>query len=264
MTAKRQPTPRQSHFLSGGRAYARFRPSYPVDLARTLAALTPRRSLALDVGCGSGQLSVLLADHFERVIGTDVSAEQLAHAVTHGNVTYRREAAEASSLPDGAADLVVAAQAAHWFDLPRFYREVRRVGGPDSVVALVSYGAPTVDGAVNERFQQFYRREIAPYWPPERRHVDTGYAELPFPFDAIACPPLSLHRHWRLEQMTGYLRTWSATRRALAEGEAALLQAFEAELAALWGAPDTVRRIRWPITIRAGRIASNARSPARP
>ncbi|TAH41680.1 MAG: class I SAM-dependent methyltransferase, partial [Betaproteobacteria bacterium] len=72
-------TPR-NWFDQGGQAYARFRPEYPPQLAAFLASVAPDARLALDVGCGNGQLTRLLADHFAAVVGLDPSADQIAHA----------------------------------------------------------------------------------------------------------------------------------------------------------------------------------------
>ena len=58
----------------------------------------------------------------------------------HPRVEYRVAPAERSGLPDAAVDLVTLALAAHWFDLPRFYAEVRRVGRPRTAIALISSG----------------------------------------------------------------------------------------------------------------------------
>jgi ubiquinone/menaquinone biosynthesis C-methylase UbiE len=109
----------KDHFLGHAALYADCRPTYPAALAEALAEISPARELALDCGCGSGQLSVLLAEQFERVEATDASAQQIGQASVHPKVTYRVAPAEASGLDDASCDLVVAAQAAHWFDLPR-------------------------------------------------------------------------------------------------------------------------------------------------
>ena len=64
----------EGHFTAGGERYAQFRPHYPAALAKALAALAPAKRIAVDIGCGSGQLTTLLAPHFERVIGVDPSS----------------------------------------------------------------------------------------------------------------------------------------------------------------------------------------------
>lgn len=240
-------------FAQGGQAYARFRPEYPPELARYLAALSPDAALAVDVGCGNGQLTRQLADHFDRVIGLDPSADQLAHALPHVRVRYAGASAEHMPLPAGCASLVTAAQAAHWFDLPRFHAEVRRVARKGAVVALVSYGVLWLDGPAGERFMHFYRDEIGPFWPPERRLVDSGYADLPFPYTEQPAPALHIRQDWTLDELLGYIATWSAVRRARETGQDGILHRFADDLKSLWGGDALLRReLRWPIRMRVG------------
>jgi SAM-dependent methyltransferase len=242
-------------FESGGKAYAAFRPGYPDTLVAYLAKISPDNDLAVDVGCGTGQLTARLAEKFRNVIGIDPSSEQLAHASPHPAVEYRQAHAEDLQLPNGCASLVVAAQAAHWFDLSKFYREVRRIGREASALALVSYGAPRFgDISLQNRFELFYEHEIGPFWPPERRLVDQGYSNMDFPFAEFEAPSLFIHRRWGLDQMLGYLSTWSALKRALQAGQLQVIQRFESNLRSLWQQPEEARSISWPIVIRAGAI----------
>ncbi|HWU02655.1 MAG TPA: class I SAM-dependent methyltransferase [Novosphingobium sp.] len=242
-------------FDAGGSAYALYRPDYPPELAQYLASLAPARRLAVDVGCGSGQFTCLLADAFDAVIGLDPSADQIAHAKPHERVRYAAAPAESLALPDHCADLVTAAQAAHWFDLPRFYAEVRRVAAPGALLALVSYGVPCLDDAVNERFDRFYTQEIGPYWPPERRMVDEGYANIAFPFSPLPAPAIDIMRQWSAADFLGYVSTWSAVRRAREDGHEALLTSFSHDLLGAWGNPADRRTIRWPVAMRLGLVA---------
>lgn len=241
-------------FDEGGRAYARFRPEYPPRLADFLASAAPARGLAVDVGCGNGQLTRLLAAHFDQVVGLDPSADQIANATPGDRIEYRCAPAERLPLPDASASLITAAQAAHWFDLPAFYREVRRVGTPGAVVALISYGVLTLEPRLDARFQTFYRDEIGPYWPPERKLVDTGYATIDFPFAEIAAPALDIRLDWHLNEFIGYLLTWSAVRSAREAGREGLLIDFANDIADAWGDPNIRRTVRWPINMRIGTL----------
>lgn len=241
-------------FDRGGADYARRRPDYPAELAAWLAESAPKRKCALDVGCGTGQLTRLLADAFDAVTGFDPSADQLANAAAHPRVRYVCAPAEKLDVPDGCADLITAAQAAHWFDLPAFYAEARRVAAPGAILALISYGAPEFDPALNSRFQRFYAEEIGPYWPAERRLVDSGYRDLAFPFREIEPPRLEIRRDWDLAALLGYIGTWSATRRAREAGAEAVLTRFADDLAQAWGDPTKTRLIRWSINGRICRL----------
>lgn len=187
----------KDHFSDRSSAYALHRPTYPEALADMLADLAPGRDLALDAGCGSGQLSLLLAERFARVVAIDASARQIAAATPHPRAAYRVAPAERSGLDDGGVDLITAAQAAHWFDLPAFYAEVRRIARPGAVIALVSYPLPRIaDEPADAVLRHFYGEMLKAYWPPERVHVERGYADLPFPFEPVAAPALAIVRTW--------------------------------------------------------------------
>ncbi|MDB6136311.1 MAG: putative methyltransferase [Verrucomicrobiales bacterium] len=135
----------KDHFSHGSANYAAHRPTYPMALVDFLAGLCPARGHALDCGCGTGQLSVLLAERFDQVTATDASVSQIRQAQAREGVTYRTAEAGDSGLPDGCVDLVTVAQAAHWLDLDVFYKEVRRVAKPDAVIALITYGVMHID-----------------------------------------------------------------------------------------------------------------------
>lgn len=242
-------------FDRGGQAYARFRPEYPAALARFLAELSPARGRAVDVGCGNGQLTIQLAAHFGEVVGFDPSADQIANSTAYERVRYICAPAENIPLPNACADLVTAAQAAHWFDLPRFYDEVRHIGQKDAIVALISYGVLQLEPAeLNERFSRFYWREIGPYWPPERKLVDSGYIDIPFPFAELAAPEFSIQLTWELGDFLGYISTWSATQNAIDAGHQDILENFAADLSSLWGSAGCKRPVTWPINMRLGRL----------
>lgn len=122
----------KDYFSGDSAGYAAYRPTYPLALVDELAKISPGLQRALDCGCGTGQLSVMLAERFEEVVATDASAAQIRMAEPREGVVYRRALAEDSELPDASVDLVTVAQAAHWLDLPTFYAEVRRVAVVDS------------------------------------------------------------------------------------------------------------------------------------
>lgn len=242
------------HFSGHAAGYAQSRPSYPEALFAWLAAQCARRALAWDAGCGNGQAARALASHFARVVGTDPSAEQIAQAAPAPNLEYRVEAAEQPTFADAGVDLVTVAQALHWFELERFYAAVRRVAAPGGLLAAWSYGLSNVDAAVDAAFRHLYDDVLGPYWPPERRHVENGYAELPFPFERVEPPAFAMQRDWTLPQYLAYLRTWSASQRHLrATGRDAVAEC-EPHFAAAWGDPTTPRRVSWPLSLRVGRV----------
>ena len=91
---------------------------------------------------------------------------------------------------------------------------MRRVAAPDAILALVSYGVLRLGGELGARFEQFSWHEIGPYWPAERKLVDSGYSTIDFPFTELQGPPIAIELEWRLEEFLGYISTWSAARSA--------------------------------------------------
>jgi SAM-dependent methyltransferase len=244
------------HFSAVAARYAAYRPHYPPALPDALAALCDRRELAWDAGCGNGQLSVALGDRFAHVIATDPSRAQIDAATGHAHVEYRCEPAEASTLADGSADLVVAAQAAHWFDWPRYVAEVERVARPGALAALVSYGIVDLDGEVGGIVARYYA-DVSPYWPPQRHHVDEGYRELVWPWPAMDPPAIAMVEMWTRDELTGYVATWSATSALVRATGSGRYDELCAELSRTWPGDDR-RAVRWPLTIRVAKIGHAA------
>lgn len=245
----------KDHFSGHAADYRSFRPDYPAALFAYLASAAPGRALAWDCGTGSGQAAVALADHFEKVLATDASAEQLRNAEPHPRVEYAVASAEGCPLPDHAADLVAVAQALHWFDFDRFYAEVRRVAKAGAVVAAWTYDQHRVNPDVDRVLDRLQTDFVGVYWPPERGFVNAGYRTIPFPFEELAPPPpFEMTAHWDLPRMLGYMNTWSATKAYTRARGTNPVEATAPEFAAAWGDPAAVRTVRWAFHLRAGRV----------
>ena len=243
----------KDHFSSGSDRYATYRPDYPAPLFTWLAGLCPEHESAWDCATGSGQAALGLAPHFRNVVATDASAEQVRHAQPHPRIGYRVAPAEASGLPDRSVNLVTVAQAAHWFDLPRFYGEVARVLSPGAVLALWGYGRMVLPGAIDAPFLRFYAETVGPFWPAERRLIDDAYRGLEFPFAEVSAPDFAIEVEWTLQRLMDYLSTWSAVKRYQNVIGSDPLPALMAELEPLWGAPEAARKLQWPLFLRVGR-----------
>lgn len=247
--------PFNDHFAPVAASYAGFRPTYPAQLFAWLAQIAFGHDLAWDCAAGSGQASLGLVPHFGRIVATDASRAQIEAATSHPNVEFVVAAAEVSGLPDVSVDLITVAQALHWFDLNRFYAEARRVLKPGGVLAVWTYGIQAVeDGEINARVQTFYHDTVGPYWPPERRHVESGYRTLPFPFAHVPSPVFHMETCWTLSDLLGYFRSWSATGRYMAENGSDPVDGLAGEIAPVWGNPLTQRRVTWPLSLRVGRV----------
>jgi ubiquinone/menaquinone biosynthesis C-methylase UbiE len=246
----------KDHFSAVAGSYAEFRPRYPAALFRWLASRAPGTARVWDCACGSGQASIDLAEYFDEVVATDLSAEQLRQAQAHPHIQYRVALAEESQLPAASVDLVTVAQALHWFDCERFYAEARRVLRPAGLLAVWSYAVCTLESAAaDELLQDFYSHIVGPYWPAERRHVEEGYQGLPFPPREVAVPEFSMALHWTLAQLTGYVSSWSATNRYIKARAADPVPALRSALQAHWPA-DGLMQIVWPLKVRAAVLNS--------
>lgn len=242
-------------FSKQSEEYARFRPSYPQALFQYLASLVNDHHLAWDCGCGNGQAAVGLVRYFSQVVATDPSINQLKKTSGHSRILYLASTAEAVPFSGRKISLVTVAQAAHWFKLDHFYSEVKRVCIPQrSILALWCYGlakiSPEVDHVVN-----YYYHGLESYWEPERKFVEEMYTTIPFPFQEVVPPSISMEMEWDLFDLTGYLNTWSATQ-AIRKGTGKNpVDEIIPELRRTWmGPPDRKKRVTWPLGLRIGKV----------
>jgi SAM-dependent methyltransferase len=123
--------------------YVRARPGYPPGVVATLVArfgLAPSWTIA-DVGAGTGISTALFLEHGCAVAAVEPNAAMRRAAVERlgGNPRFRAvaAAAEATTLDADSVDAVVAAQAFHWFDKPRFREECLHILRPGGIAALL-------------------------------------------------------------------------------------------------------------------------------
>lgn len=241
-------------FSASSAEYARFRPGYPTQLFDFLFSSCSNLDQAWDAATGNGQLAVGLAERFEQVFATDISENQLANAQPRPNIQYAVGSAEAPDFPDQSFDLLTVGQAAHWFDFDAFYRSARRVLKPGGILALVGYNVLTVDAPTDAIFNRLYHETLEGYWDPERHYVYDAYTTLPFPFREIPLPEMTMSCSWSLEQLLGYLHTWSAVRRYTEQhGRSPLDEDFVGALRMFW-AENEVKFVHFPIFARVARL----------
>ncbi|CCH55608.1 Methyltransferase type 11 [Fibrisoma limi BUZ 3] len=232
--------------------YAQYRIDYPADLYDVVLSRVTQRNVAWDCATGNGQVAGALAAYFDRVEATDISEKQLAQAVHQPNIHYQVSMAEQTPFSDQTFDLITVAQALHWFNVPAFHEEVRRVAKPGAAIAEWGYGMVQVSAQLDPIILDFYRNVIGPYWDPQRRYVDGAYATLPFPFDQAEHHNFVARRSWSLDRFLNYLRTWSAVRQYLYENEEDPVTALGDRLKPLWTADE--QDVQFPIFLRIGRI----------
>jgi ubiquinone/menaquinone biosynthesis C-methylase UbiE len=239
----------KDHFSKQAADYAKFRPRYPHELFEYLGSVAPSRTLAWECATGNGQAAVELAKVFDRVIATDASEKQISEAQPHERVEYRVAPAEKSGIDSETIDLIMVAQALHWFDLDRFYAEARRVLKPNGVLAASAYNLLQIAPAIDKIVNRYYYEVVGPFWPPERALVE-NFEVLPFPSPEITPSAFEMVAHWNLEHLLGYLRSWSATQRFIAANNRDPLNEITKDLSAAWSDPNRTRRVIWPSILR--------------
>ena len=94
----------------------------------------------------------------------------------------------------------------------------------------------------------YYRDTVGAYWPERIHYLDERYRTLPFPFEEIAPRGFAIEAQWDLGAFTGFLFSWSVTRRCLEANGRPALEPSLAGLAERWGREHVTRSIRWPWT----------------
>lgn len=260
-----KPTKFKDLFSSNSKEYASSRPTYPRSLFEFLVGLVRYRNLAWDCATGNGQAAVFLSEHFEQVIASDASKEQIENAQPRDNIRYEVFPAEKTTLVDNSVDLITIAQALHWFDLDEFYKEVKRVlrkddnGGDTNgsgVIAAWAYGLHSISTEIDNITHLLYEDILGSYWPKERKIVENKYHDISFPFQEIDMPVFQIELDWTLSELIGYLYTWSSVQKFIEKNNSDPIKQIYDDLAAAWGDKNTWhkrRRVVWPIYIRVGR-----------
>jgi hypothetical protein len=241
-------------FSGHAKIYSTFRPTYPPELYNFIYHHLAQADAAWDCGTGNGQVASYLAKHFNKVFATDISARQLEEAIILPNIHYSVASAEQTTFAANSFDLITVGQALHWMDLEKFYTEAKRVGKPDSLIAVWGYSILTIHPDLDIHLHHFYKKIVGPYWDKARQLVDEEYQTIPFPFEEIPSPRFFIKVSWNLEHLSGYLETWSATQKYLAEHKVNPVKPLIEKLQQHWNDPATSRTVSFPLFLRLGRI----------
>ena len=111
----------------------------------------------------------------------------------------------------------------------------------------ISAGAqPVIEPQVDLALARYYAM-LSGYWPERFHYVDERYRTLPFPFAEVAPPAFEMEAEWDLDQLLGFIDTWTATRKYEEAHSVHPAESIWAELSDAWGAPERRRRVGWPV-----------------
>jgi len=245
-------------FSNHAEKYKQFRPTYPEVLFKFLADQVQHHQAAWDCATGNGQGAKGLAKYFTHVYATDASAAQIEQAELLENVNYRIAAAEQSGLLDQSVSLVTVFQALHWFDLEKFFKEVKRVLIPKAVLAIIGYntaitGIEVIDKAYKVFcFDYLWGKNC---WAMERESLNGNYANIAFPFTEITAPQFHIEMHWNYQDYLSYLNTWSAVKTHIKLYDENPVEKFVIpRINDYWPDKAKPRLVKFPLILRLGRI----------
>jgi len=239
-------------FSGHSKQYAAFRPSYPTALYDFLIKHVPSNKTAWDCACGNGQVAKDLSGRFGIVYATDHSANQLSNALRKDNIIYSVSPAEKTAFTDRQFDLITVGQALHWFNIPEFFAEARRVSKPGGIVAVWGYSLLSVDAQIDPVLTHFYTEVIGPYWDKERKLVDDRYSTVQFPFEKIDVPPFEFSFNWTLDELSGYLSTWSAVQKYISQQKSDPVKPLTSQISPFWKTDR--KKVSFPLFVLMGRV----------
>lgn len=239
-------------FSKNSDEYAKYRPHYPSKVFDFIYANVADFQNAWDCGTGNGQVASRLTSRFKKVFATDISHNQIENAIHDKKIEYSVQPAEKASFPNQFFDLIIVAQAIHWFDFEKFYKEVYRTLKPEGLFVALGYGLLSISKVIDPIIDHLYKDIVGNFWEPERKYIDESYQTISFPFDEISSPDSSYKVSWTLDHLLGYLRTWSAAKKFIAKKEVDPIELVYDELVKSWG-NMAERATRFPILFRAGK-----------
>ncbi|MFZ4861823.1 class I SAM-dependent methyltransferase [Sphingobacterium sp. Mn56C] len=243
----------KDNFSSISDKYAIYRPTYPQSIYDFIYPLIQDKDAAWDCATGNGQIAQELAHDFLTVEATDISQAQLDNAQQSVNINYSVQPAEKTSFKDNSFDLITVGQAIQWFDLDKFYHEVKRVGKENSLIAVIGYEMSMITPEIDEIINRFYNTVVDAYWEFDKHYVQQHYQTLPFPFRELETPAVTNIKLWKLDHLLGYLNTWSAVKNYEEKNGVNPINEIKDDLIHAWGTTE-IRKVNFPIFFRVGRI----------
>lgn len=218
-------------FSSRAEDYVKYRPSYPaaaIDAALSgLGELA--RLVAVDVGAGTGISSRLLASRGVRVIALEPNDAMRASADPTPGIEWRPGTAEATGLETAAGDLVLCAQAFHWFEPLAALAEFRRILRSSGRLALI-WNRRSTEDALTVGYRRVIR-DVGGEGIAERMPFEPGVVSARGLFTPVRTLTFPNAQRLNLDGLIGRARSASYVPKtgAAAERMVALLQELYAQ-----------------------------------
>jgi SAM-dependent methyltransferase len=157
-------------FMGFAERYDAYRPRPPQALVATLSQLAraPRPALVVDIGSGTGLSTLIWAEHAERVVGVEPSADMRRQAAARAaalpapSVEFRDGYGLATGLPDACADIVTCSQSFHWMEPAPTLAEIARILRPGGVFAAYDCDwPPTIDPEIDAAYHACMQQSAA-------------------------------------------------------------------------------------------------------
>jgi SAM-dependent methyltransferase len=169
------PTKRFSNRVEN---YVKYRPDYPreiLSLLRERIGLNDSWKIA-DIGSGTGLSARMFLELGNEVFGVEPNAEMRAAGETFLKDFPRFHSvdgsAEATTLPDASVDMIVSAQAFHWFDLARCKPEFKRILKPRGWCVLIWNERKLTGSAFLEAYEALLKKYGADYLAVRHERID--------------------------------------------------------------------------------------------
>lgn len=158
--------------------YRKYRPGYPAGLIDVMKEVCDFNigSVVADVGSGTGIMTELLLPHCRKVYAVEPNANMRIAAEQQYSSDPKfvsiDGSAEGTTLSSNSIDLIISAQAFHWFDRSLSKREFQRILKPNGWVVLV-WNTRVIDGdSFHIELEEFLRRETPEYGKIHHKNID--------------------------------------------------------------------------------------------
>jgi len=158
-------------FTGKAKQYANARPDYPKEAIDYICKLVSNSAIFADIGAGTGKFTKNIAERGYQIYAVEPNKDMMLQLKTtlhnYPQTKIIEAPAEATTLSAKSIDIVVCAQAMHWFDLAKFAEECRRITKPDSIIMAVYNVVPGGSSINHSRLSTeiFFKNPIIKEFP---------------------------------------------------------------------------------------------------